>query len=510
MGFFKILVFSLFIRHISSSLNIIRIGGILPNDSSLKTAFMLASRELSVYTMRQYNTTLQYTIFESNQHFHTAVSMASQLAQIPVLGIVGEQSNMITKAIAQTCTDFNVLQVAYGANAAEFSINSDYPTFSRIYPSNGYEAFILADLVANTFGWGRVVLLPSTNQYGTIATKIFTYYANQMGIDIIDTIFLPPITGITNETQNNLIVQIQNVEQLEARIWVILSDDISAIKNFFFVAQRILSINTYFLGGSAITTPDLWQNTGLSFDFMDTILAGYIGIKNADADWMQTPSGQELLYRMKTSYRFVNPLSAYVYDSVYVLVNGIINYSFSHNQNIVPKTISGSFFNNFLIKTTNFNGTTGLIELSAGATYYNDYGIGDREVGLCFEVLNYQNENNTQQGMRLQRVGTYISQYGFDETYTIVWGTPENTIPLDRPEPLVEKMPRPLQNFVIFLSVVTFLGNTAVLITVVYYRKSRLLHLCTFKTPSFTCAYKYAFCFLVLFDGFLTNFFVLS
>lgn len=39
---------------------------------------------------------------------------------------------------------------------------------------------------------------------------------------------------------------------------------------------------------------------------------------------------------------------------------------------------------------------------------------------------------------------------------------------------------------------------------------NKILHLYTFKTPSFTCAYKYSFCLRVLFDGFLTNFFVLS
>ena len=35
---------------------------------------------------------------------------------------------------------------------------------------------------------------------------------------------------------------------LDARIWVLLSDDIPGVHNFWKVASPILSINTYFMG----------------------------------------------------------------------------------------------------------------------------------------------------------------------------------------------------------------------------------------------------------------------
>ena len=69
---------------------------------------------------------------------------------------------------------------------------------------------------------------------------------------------------------------------VDGRIWVLLSDDIHAVQNFWRVAQSILSQDTYFIGNSVISTPAVFDNIGLSTAFMNVILGGYIGLQHAD------------------------------------------------------------------------------------------------------------------------------------------------------------------------------------------------------------------------------------
>jgi ABC-type branched-subunit amino acid transport system substrate-binding protein len=466
------------------SLHIIKIGGILANDTSMFTAFKLAINELSIPLQQKHNITLQYELSDSKNSFHTAVIDATQQMLTSVQGIVGGKLNLIAKAIAQTCTDFNIAQIGYGANAAELSLASLYPTFARIYPSNGFEAYILANLIGNVFGWKRVVLLPTTNQYGTIATSVFTYYAKQFDIEIIQSIAIPPGTGIRSFSEDILVEQIKNMAMYDARIWVFLSDDITAVANFFYIAkeQNILSSNTHFLGGSAITTMNLFHENNLSYSFLHSFLNGYIGIKPADNEWMNTSKGQSFLTKLQNimgkGLHPISPLSAYVYDAVYVLVNGITNYYLTNRINLNNKTIpfiNGIELNKYIIKNTSFHGITGLIQLIEGLMFLNDYGSGDREVGVQFEVLNYQNINETVQGMYFKRIGTFTPNQGIDYSSTIKWGTPYNEIPMDRPEPIVVNMSSSLKSFIMFMFICVFLSTSFVFVFVVMYQKSRLL-----------------------------------
>lgn len=90
---------------------------------------------------------------------------------------------------------------------------------------------------------------------------------------------------------------------VDGRIWIILSDDIPAVQNFFRIAQNILSSNTYILGNSVISTPALFDNIGLSTTFMNVILGGYIGLQHADQDWKVTPAGMDFIKRFQNHNR---------------------------------------------------------------------------------------------------------------------------------------------------------------------------------------------------------------
>ena len=49
-------------------------------------------------------------------------------------------------------------------------------------------------------------------------------------------------------TNAQLYQRVQALAPLDARIWVLLTDDIAGVHNFWKVASPILSINTYFMG----------------------------------------------------------------------------------------------------------------------------------------------------------------------------------------------------------------------------------------------------------------------
>ena len=109
------------------------------------------------------------------------------------------------------------------------------------------------------------------------------------GFNIIDQIPLSPAAVSTNQTQIKLQSLVNGAEGLDAYIWVIFSDDIPAVQNFFVTAQPILSATTFFLGTSAISSADLWKSPRLTYNYVSTILGGYIGIQQATDDWKHTP-----------------------------------------------------------------------------------------------------------------------------------------------------------------------------------------------------------------------------
>ena len=69
---------------------------------------------------------------------------------------------------------------------------------------------------------------------------------------------------------------------MDGRIWILLSDDIPAIQDFWRAAQSVLDSNTYLLGNSVISTPAVFKDVGLPISFMNVILGGYIGLQHAD------------------------------------------------------------------------------------------------------------------------------------------------------------------------------------------------------------------------------------
>lgn len=262
----------------------------------------------------------------------------------------------------------------------------------------------------------------TTDIYGSFAQQVFQYRAHQLGVKIVAQIQITPGQAVNNETVAALQAQINEVKALDGRIWAILSDDITQVKRFFYMAQSILSRNAFFIGNSWTSTPQLFKDTGLSYDVLDRIMKGYIGTQVPTYDWMRTPIGLDLIARLrkmnatawvdpKTSgiicsndtddsgiqkiyqvYKAdgklvcngmvdystlhangsnVSPLAAYLYDSIYLMVNGIVEYcrtTFPDKDGsfYIPPYIDGKAVAAAMVNKIRFNGTSGLVKLATG------------------------------------------------------------------------------------------------------------------------------------------------
>jgi ABC-type branched-subunit amino acid transport system substrate-binding protein len=420
----------------------IRIGILLPfTDEVTNTAFFagpvaaavtfMSMHDLKASMKQKYNVTLKYAIRDTRQRFGKVADATTWLAtqslghtviNPAIHGLIGARDNTMTKAAAYVCNDYKLAQVSYGANGAELGSAYLFPNFVRVFPSDGFEAYAQADLIGKTFGWTRVVVVYSTDIYGSFAQQVFQYRARQLGVKIVAQIQITPGQAVNNETIAALQAQINDVKALDGRIWALLSDDITQVKRFFYMAQSILSQDTFFVGNSWISTPQLFQNTGLSYEVLERIMKGYIGTQVATYDWMSTPVGQQFIARMRSLnatawvdphtknitcsnatddsgvqklYQFykadgsfvcegmtnystlaadgtnVSPLAAYLYDSIELLVQGIVDYcraTFidSDGSWYIPYNIDGKAVVASIVARTSFEGKSGLVKLATG------------------------------------------------------------------------------------------------------------------------------------------------
>lgn len=418
------------------------------------------------------NITVKYAVRDAKNRFGNAAMCAVELGQNafdskPSHGYIGSDDNIISNAIAFTSNDYDIGQVAYGSNAAYLSSGSIYPDYTRVYASNGYEAMALADIVYTTFGWSRVVLIYTTNQYGTYAAQLWNTRARVLGITTIGEVVVTPGQATTELSQSILLANVKRLAALDARIWVLLCDDIPAVQNFWRLAQPILSIDTYFLGTSDISKPALFKGTGLPYDFINTTNLGYIGLQNADKDWKLFPRGQKFLARMKAltpTARFnaqggiswcsdakdnteraylykvnltsggtacmgddysqyttasLNRFAGFIYDAVRALTDAIVGYCKAEfgkpdGSFDIPDVISGAALTSYMVLKVGFPGVTGAVNFSVGVAGVPDYGWGDRALGIRYAVVNYNGTNGNWSGMVHNRIGTFTPERGFE------------------------------------------------------------------------------------------------
>jgi len=445
--------------------NIIKLGAVLPitNNGQLATdkygdslsklaAFILAVRDVNTAYGKTHNVTVKFTVLDSQEHYAQASDATSTLALngFPNLAakgygspsvhvVIGSDDNHLSQAIGNAAIDYNLMHMAYGADVSAMSRGTLFPNSARVFPSMGYQSAALADFLNYQYKVNRIVVLYTTDIYGQDALNVFNWRSAYYGFHIIDTIQLSPSAVATNETAALLQNAVNHAEELNAYIWVVLSDDLGAVQNFFIQASRILSATTFFVGTSAIATSNLWKHPKITYNYGSTILGGFIGIQQATDDWKHTPKGAQFITNFNTlpatvvynqsnpsqvlwcspavddagrplyrytvkgkslcagtvpnTYRSSNmsDMAGFIYDAVFAAVEAVVYYQKAlqppGTKLRFPSKMDGAAIAaSMAVQNVTVVGATGMVGFEAGIGGIPDYGWGDRVQGVRYKV----------------------------------------------------------------------------------------------------------------------------
>lgn len=492
----------------------------------------IAMQKIKLEFKQKYNITVLYKIIDTKHNYGKTVGYVMDLLENglqnkPLHAIIGSTDNLRSQSIAHMCNEYNIFQMSYGANDPFLSSSTEFPYFTRIFPSAAYEAYALADIIGNTFGWERVAVVYTNGNYGSILLTFFNYRAAQLNIKIVESIKIVPSILTDMKYQNQIFENVKRIkETLDLRIWVFFMDDIQKFQEFLYISRDLFTKNTYILSNSIITDDALFDNSKLNIQQINNIMTGYIGIKPAISDWIFTPSGEQFLHdlqnynsptntscdsikddggtsvfqaelsngsiyciakdfsKISLHQIFENSLIGYIYDSINYLAYDILQYSINNTNSIIPTIIKGGDLIDWTInKMPIFSGITGNIKLYNGDPGLGSYGFGDRQIGIRFAIMNYYMKNEI---MGFRRVGTWTENQFLlcNQTkwtnYTsgcgpILWGTLNNMIPKDHPDLYVKIMPNEIKQFVNFMGGFVICITTGTIAIFIYYHNTRLL-----------------------------------
>jgi len=133
-----------------------------------------------------------------------------------------------------------------------------------------------------------------------------------------------------------------------------------------------------------------------------------------------------------------------------------------------------------------FHGVTGYIDISPGYPQYGGYGLGDRDAGIFFKVVNYQVCTDGATGRMypcLRTIGTWESESGYRPCSKLmyadcvdpVFSTADNSVPLDWPLPIYKYMGPGVVGFMLFMGIVAALVSLFFLVIVFWYAKTPVI-----------------------------------
>ncbi|XP_053562826.1 metabotropic glutamate receptor 4 [Bombina bombina] len=97
-----------------------------------------------------------------------------------VVGVVGASSSSVSIMVANILRLFKIPQVSYASTAPDLSDNSRYDFFSRVVPSDTYQAQAMVDIV-KALKWNYVSTLASEGSYGESGVEAFIQKSREDG-----------------------------------------------------------------------------------------------------------------------------------------------------------------------------------------------------------------------------------------------------------------------------------------------------------------------------------------
>eukprot|EP01042_Synura_sphagnicola_P001214 gene1214-1376_t len=220
---------------------------------------------------------------------------------------------------------------------------------------------------------------------------------------------------------------------------------------------------------TCVNTTDGDRNTYIYKIYVD---GGYkcVGISNFSA---LNPDGSDIPYE-----------AYFAYDTVFTAMRASLLFAEAGHA-FPPRGID---FINFMAQTTviDFHGVTGYIDISPGYPQYGGFGLGDRDMGIFFKVVNYQVCTDGATGRMypcLRTIGTWESESGYRpcskrmyaDCVDPVFSTADNSIPLDWPLPIYKYMGPGVVGFMLFMGIVAALVSLVFLVIVFWYAKTPVI-----------------------------------
>ncbi|XP_043932416.1 metabotropic glutamate receptor 4 [Protopterus annectens] len=97
-----------------------------------------------------------------------------------VVGVIGASSSSVSIMVANILRLFKIPQISYASTAPELSDNSRYDFFSRVVPSDTYQAQAMVDIV-KALKWNYVSTLASEGSYGESGVEAFIQKSREDG-----------------------------------------------------------------------------------------------------------------------------------------------------------------------------------------------------------------------------------------------------------------------------------------------------------------------------------------
>ncbi|XP_078679235.1 metabotropic glutamate receptor 6-like isoform X3 [Branchiostoma floridae x Branchiostoma belcheri] len=101
----------------------------------------------------------------------------------PLLGVIGAASSSVSIMVANILRLFQIPQISYASTSEELSDKNRFQYFSRVVPSDSYQAQAMVDIV-KSLGWTYVSTVASEGNYGEKGVEAFRRLATNEGICI--------------------------------------------------------------------------------------------------------------------------------------------------------------------------------------------------------------------------------------------------------------------------------------------------------------------------------------
>ncbi len=169
--------------------------------------------------------------------------------------------------------DAQIPVINYADRSDKFGDSSTYNNIFQVVPRNYLDAKVLAILLSHHFGWHRVSIFATTDDYGRYALHVFEEMASRLNIEILSQHSFAPLT-------TDFTAIIEDTKKYGARIFVMLTN----IRNGWPLLkqgheQKLFVEGTQILGGEDFSEGKNWDAEGKLDAKAGPYLKGYIGVQ---------------------------------------------------------------------------------------------------------------------------------------------------------------------------------------------------------------------------------------